>query len=120
MKIKIVTSDKSTVDCLLEQRQPDVVYPELDWVHPTTRLAKLADLVKEGKDVMMTTWDELSFLVALAASAEHKADVEVKYWISPTESRDIKVSEGSLEHWPDPNGFFEERSKAIFSNDLFE
>lgn len=120
MKIKIITSGPTMTDCLLEQRQPDVVYPELDWVHPKTRLAKLADLVGEGKDIVMATWDELSFLVALAASAEHKADVEVEYWTTPTESMDIKVSEGSLEHWPDPDGFFSERSKAIFSNGLFE
>ena len=120
MKIKIITSDQTMTDRLLGQRQPDVVYPELDWVHPKTRLAKLACLVREGKDVVMATWDELSFLVALAASAEHKADVEVEYWTSPTESKDIKVSEGSLEHWPDPDGFFDERSRAIFSGGLFE
>lgn len=120
MKIKVITSDQTMVDCLLKQKQPGVVYPEIDWVHPKTRLAKLADLVKEGKDVVMATWDELSFLVALGASAKHRADVEVEYWTSPTKSRDIKVSEGSLEHWPDPDGFFNERSKVLFSDDLFD
>lgn len=120
MKIKIITSDPTMTDCLLEQRRPDVVYPELDWVHPKTRLAKLAGLVGKGEDIVMATWDELSFLVALAASKEHRADVVVEYWTSSTESRDIKVSEGSLEHWPDPDGFFDERSKVLFSDDLFE
>lgn len=120
MKIKIITSDPTMTDCLLEQRQPDIAYPEIDWVHPKTRLAKLAGLISKGKDIVMATWDELSFLVALAASKEHRADVEVEYWTSPTESMDIKVSEGSIEHWPDPDGFFDERDKVLFSDDLFE
>ena len=120
MKIKIITSDPTMIDCLLEQRQPNVVYPELDWVHPKTRLAKLAGLVGKGEDVVIATWDELSFLVALAASAKHRADVEVEYWTSPTKSMNIKMSEGSLEHWPDPDGFFDERSKVLFSDNLFD
>lgn len=127
MKITILTSDPERVlgkrglvssDTTLKIHYD--VFPEIRWLHPTARLEGMVKLIKKGYDLSVVTWDELTMLVAMAASREKVADVEVLYYtVDGDEPVAIKMTDGTLSSWPDRTGFFTQRRKALFDGPLF-
>lgn len=126
MKITIKTSSPKSVDRVEArelydrlERGTETICPETRWLHPTARLEGLKALVRKGDNITLVTWDELTFDLVLTASELGRAEVEVHYLDDEDDYQVIKCENGALERWPDPNGFFKERSRLL-SGDPFE
>ena len=124
MKITIHTSGPDMVARLLYKVDDGVfgaIVPEQLWLHPRERMQEFISRIKEGRDLVVLTWDELTVCIALAAAAEGAAEVEVVYHRDDGDVVLKADGHGSLPSWPDPSGFFNERRDVLFSDGpLFE
>ena len=119
MKLTIHTSGPDLVARLLYKVDDGVfgaLVPEQEWLHPRKRMREFISRVKEGRDLVVLTWDELVVLVALTAAAEGVAEVEVVYHRDEGDVVLKADGRGALPSWPDPSGFFNERRDVLFSD----